>query len=531
MIDRMTRREILMASSVTTLGLMLGREAKAQGITPKSGGILQTVVTPEPPILILGVNQQGPTQEVGSKIYQGLVEFSEKLEPLPCLAKSWQVSPDKTVYTFHLQPGVVWHDGHAFTADDVIFSVMKFNMKLSPRARSIFTLIKSAEAPDPMTVVLTLDSPFEPFLLMFDVTATPIVPKHLYDGTDYRANPNNAKPVGTGPFKFDQWQRGSFIRLLKFDKYWKPGQPYLDGIIYRIIPDSQSRQLALQTGQIALTAGNDIEPFDVPGFRANPAVKVETDGWELLSPLCWLDLNNRVKPLDDKRVRQAISHAIDRNFIAEHIWFNTAKPATSPIASTTRFHDPAAKLQAFDPAMANKLLDEAGLKPDANGVRFTVRHLELPYGEVWTRLSEYMRASLGRVGINLQMESTDPGGWAARVASWDYDTTIDYTYQYGDPTLGVERTYVSSNIKKIIFANTEGYSNSQVDQLFAKARTAADPEVRREAFYQVQKVLIDDVPLAWLSELNFPTIHSTKLHNVITLGTGVQSSFDDVFFA
>lgn len=531
MIDRLSRRNMLMASGATTLSLMLGREAKAQGMTPKSGGILQTVVTPEPPILVLGVNQQGPTLEVGSKIYQGLLEYSEKLEPMPCLAKNWEVSPDKTTYTFHLQSGVTWHDGQPFTADDVIFSIMKFNMTLSPRARTVFAAIKTATAPDPMTVVLTLAAPFEPFLLMMDVTATPIVPKHLYDGTDYRTNPNNAKPIGTGPFKFDRWQRGSFIRLAKNDKYWKPGQPYLDGIVYRIIPDSQSRQLALQTGQIMLTSGNDIEPFDVPAFRANPAVKVETTGWEMFSPLCWLDLNNRVKPLDDKRVRQAISHAIDRNFIAQHLWFNTAKAATSPIASTTRFYDPESKLQSFDLAAANKLLDEAGLKPDASGVRFTIRHLELPYGEVWTRLSEYLRASLGKVGIKLQMESTDPGGWASRVGSWDYDTTINYVYQFGDPTLGVERTYVSSNIKKIVFTNTEGYSNPQIDALFAKARAAADPAVRQQAFYDIQKILIDDVPVAWLAELTFPTIHSKRLHNVITLGTGVQGSFDDVFIA
>ena len=93
--------------------------------------------------------------------------------------------------------------------------------------------------------MFTLNAPFEPFLLMFDVTACAIVPKHIYDGTDYRTNPANQKPIGTGPFQFVEWQRGNFIRMKKFDDYWKPGQPYLDEIIYRIIPDSQSRALAL----------------------------------------------------------------------------------------------------------------------------------------------------------------------------------------------------------------------------------------------------------------------------------------------
>ncbi|MDE2515008.1 MAG: ABC transporter substrate-binding protein [Rhodospirillales bacterium] len=506
-------------------------EAEAAGIAPKRGGLLQSVITPEPPILILGVNQQAPTLEVGSKIYQGLLEFSETLEPKPLLAKSWEISADKTRYTFHLQPGVLWHDGEKFTADDVIFSIMQFNMTLAPRARAVFASIKSATAPDPMTVVLTLAQPFEPFLLMFDVTATPMMPKHIYDGTDYRTNPHNQTPIGTGPFQLDHWQRGSFIRLKRFEKYWKPGQPYLDGIVYRVIPDSQSRALALQTGQIALTSGNDIEPFDIPRFRAMPTLAIETKGWEMFSPLAWLELNNRVKPLDDVRVRQAISHAIDRKFIAERLWFGTAKPATSPIASTTRYHDPAAHLQDYDPKKAMALLDEAGLKPGAGGVRFTLRHLELPYGEVWTRLSEYIRAALGKIGIALTMESTDPGGWASRMSNWNYDTTINYLYQFGDPTLGVERSYVSSNIKKVVFTNTEGYSNPEVDALFAKARVAPDTASRRKDFYAVQKLLIEQVPVVWLIELTFPTIHKKTLHDVITLGTGVQGCFDDVFLA
>ena len=136
------------------------------------------------------------------------------------------------------------------TADDVIFSIMKFAMELSPRARAIFASITEAAAPDPHTVKLTLDKPFEPFLLMFDVTACAIVPKHVFEGTDYRNNPHNQTPIGTGPFKFLEWTRGSFIRLQRYEGYWKPGQPYLDEIIFRIVPDSQSRAIALESGQV-----------------------------------------------------------------------------------------------------------------------------------------------------------------------------------------------------------------------------------------------------------------------------------------
>jgi peptide/nickel transport system substrate-binding protein len=529
----LSRRSLIAASMAAALptNLMTSAQAMAQGVAPKRGGTLNTVLSPEPPILILGVNNQGPTLLCASKIYQSLFKFSPTLEPLPQLAKSYELSDDKRTYTFHLQENVKWHDGEPFTADDVIFSVMKFHMELAPRARGIFAKIKDATAPDPLTVKFTLDAPFEPFLLMFDVTAASMMPKHIFDGTDYRNNPHNQTPIGTGPFKFAEWQRGQFIRLVRFDGYWKPNQPYLDEIIYRIVPDSQSRSLALQTGQVILTAASDIEPFDVPRFRDMPNLTVETKGWEYFSPLSWIETNLRVKPLGDTRVRQAMSHAIDRNFIVNRLWFGVGKPATSPIASTTRFYDPASKLQAHDPKMAMQLLDAAGYKPDANGVRFKIRHLVLPYGEVWSRLAEYFRTAMHQIGIEVTLESTDAGGWARRIADWDYDTSVNFVYQYGDPTLGVERTYVSTNIQKVTFTNTGGYSNPEVDKLFTTARTSADPKDRQAAFSAVQKILCDEVPQIWLMEMAFPTIYDKKLHDVIELGTGVHACFDDVFLA
>jgi peptide/nickel transport system substrate-binding protein len=226
-----------------------------------------------------------------------------------------------------------------------------------------------------------------------------------------------------------------------------------------------------------------------------------------------------------------MSHAIDRAFILNRLWFGVGAVATSPVASGTRFHDPDSKLQAHDPKAAMQLLDAAGLKPDSKGIRFSVRHLVLPYGEVWSRLSEYLRTAMHQVGIELTLESTDAGAWARRIADWDYDTSINFVYQYGDPTLGVERTYVSSNIKKVTFTNTGGYSNPKVDELFATARNAADPDARKAAFYEVQKILIDDIPQIWMTEMAFPAIYERKLHNVIELGTGVHACFDDVFLA
>jgi peptide/nickel transport system substrate-binding protein len=223
--------------------------------------------------------------------------------------------------------------------------------------------------------------------------------------------------------------------------------------------------------------------------------------------------------------------AIDRAFIVNRLWFGVGKPATNPIASTTRFHDSSVRLPGFNVAAANALLDQAGFPRNAQGVRFTVKHMALPYGEIWTRLSEYLRQAMRNIGINFEMESTDAGSWARRVGNWEYETTINFVYQFGDPTLGVERTYVSSNIQRVTFTNTGGYANPQVDALFLQARQAAAAADRQRAFSEVQRILVEDVPQVWLTELAFPTIHDRRLNNVITSGVGVHAPFDDVFLA
>lgn len=526
------RRGVLAgAAGLGAARLMTVQEARAQGVAPKRGGTLTSLLTPEPAILVVGVNNQAPTLIAGSKIFQGLLRYSQSLEPLPELAQSWSLSDDKRLYTFKLQPNVKWHDARPMTSEDVVFSIMKFHMELAPRARGIFSKIKEARTPDPLTVELVLDAPFEPFLLMFDATAAAIMPKHIYEGTDYRNNPDNQRAIGTGPFKLAEWQRGNFIRLRRHEEYWKPGQPYLDEIVYRIVPDSQSRALALQTGQVLMSASGDIEPFDVPRFQSQANVDVVTKGWEYFSPLMWLELNHRVKPLDDVRVRQAISMAVDRDFVLRRLWFNVGKTARGPISSTTRFFDAGLPALKYDPKAAAGLLDAAGLKPNAQGIRFQLRHLVLPYGEVWSRLGEYLRTAFKAVGIELVLESTDTGGWARRVADWDYDTTINYLYQYGDPTLGVERTYVSTNIQKITFTNTGGYRNEKVDELFTRGRTAAAPADRQAAFSEVQRLLVEEMPQAWILEMAFPTITDKRVRNTVQLGTGIHASFDDVFLA
>lgn len=526
---RTVAKSVAAALVATPFGTMT-RQAWAQA---RRAGTLTTMITPEPPILVPGVNNQGPTLIVTGKIFEGLLTYNQKLEPQPGLAQSWSIDAAGTTYTFNLQAGVTWHDGKPFSADDVVFSIMKFHMELSPRSRAIFQRIDTCVAKDAQTVEIRLKAPFEPFILMFDVTTCAIVAKHVYDGMDaaaMRNAPANQTPNGTGPFKLAEWQRGNFIRLAKHDKYRQAGKPLLDELIYRVIPDSNLRGVALQTGQVQLAGPNDIEAFDVPRYQADQNFKVDLDGWQYYGPLSWIELNHRSKPLGDARVRRALSMAIDRNFVVQRLWFGVGKAATSPISSATRFHDPSVRLEAFSEQAANALLDEAGLRRGADGTRFELKFMGLPYGEIWNRLGEYIRQQFGKLGVRLVAESVDAGTWARKLAEWDYDVTVNFVYQWGDPTLGVERTYVSTNIQKIAFTNTGGYANPRVDELFKVARESQSSDARRAAFAEVQKILVQDMPQLWLMELAFPTIHDRRLRNVITGGTGVHAGFADVSF-
>jgi peptide/nickel transport system substrate-binding protein len=507
------------------LGVVLasGISAAALAEEPKMGGVANAVIQPEPPSLMIGLIQNGPTQMVAGNIYEGLLRYGPKLEPEAGLAESWNVSEDGKVYTFHLHKGVTWHDGKPFTSADVLFS-LDFLKETHPRARGNLAVVEKVETPDEDTVVFTLKQPFGPFIGIFEVGSLPMVPKHIYAGTDYKSNPANNTPIGTGPFMFKEWQKGSFIHLVKNPNYYIKGKPYLDEIYWHVIPDAASRSVAFETGKVDVLPGGSVENFDVPRLSKLPNVCVTAAGWEFFSPHSWLWLNNRSGPTANKKFRQAIMYALDRNFAKDIIWNGLGKVATGPSASTIKFYSDAVTKYDYDPAKARALLKEAGY----NGEK--VRLLPLPYGETWQRWAEAVKQNLADVGINVEMSATDVPGWNSKVADWDYDIAFTYLYQYGDPALGVSRNYVSSQIAKgFVFNNIEGYSNPEVDKLFAEGATAFPDSKRQEIYDKVQKILVDDVPVAWLLELQFPTITRCNVKNLVTTAIGVNDGFRDAW--
>jgi len=492
----------------------------------KHGGVLRMVVQPEPPILIPALNLTGPVLFVAGKIYESLLTYSFDLTPQPGLAKSWDIAPDGLSYTFHLQEGVTWHDGQPFSADDVVFSLAEMHSKTHPRARVIFAnVLAGVDKLDDLTVRVRLKKPFPAFLQMFDPGVT-IMPKHIYAGTDYAKNPANQTPIGTGPFKFKEWRRGEYIRLERNPNYWKKGLPYLDELLFTVIPDSASRSVAFEQGRVDVLRGGDVDNVDVRRLRALPGVAYTAQGMELFSPHAYLMFNLRHPPFDNVKVRHAVMAALNRQFIVNTIFFGLGKVSTGAFASTEMFYDANTPPIVFDQQKARQLIQESGINPG----EYTIDLLGLPYGPTWERLDEYLKQVLEQLGFKVNVAATDAGGWANRASNWEFDLAVIYTYQYGDPALGVQRMYDSANIAKgSPFANVQGYVNADADKLWAAAASEIDPAKRQALYAQLQTILVNDMAQGFLIDMELPTLYRANIKNLVQSAIGVNSTFADVY--
>lgn len=516
--------------SVALLAALSLSAADAQ--VPKNGGTLNLIVQPEPPGINLGNAKLGPSSFVGSKIYEGLITLSPKLEPIPRLAESWTISPDGKTYTFKLRQGVKWHDGKPFTSADVLFSFKQYLPATFARTKLIMEQAESITAPDASTVVFKLKQPYPAFMLIFEATGGTIMPQHLYEGvTDYRTTPVNNTIVGTGPFKLANWHRGVDIHLVKNPDYWDKGKPHLDNVYFHIVPDAVGRSIAFETGKVDAIRAGDVENFEIARLAAAPGVTLSKAGWEFLQPIGFLNMNLRKKPIDDKRFRQAIAYALDRQFIIKNIFSTFGEMVNGPFTNSYAFKDTSVETRyPYDPAKAKALLDEMGLKPGADGTRIELRLLPLPYGETWQRLAEYTRERLGAVGIKANIVATDVPGWASRLASGDFDLAFNFVYLLGDPSIGADQTYLSTNqLNRGTAANVDGYVNPQLDALLIKADQEQKRSERAKLYSQVQKTLSADLPVLWTHQMVMPTVYRTKVKNLITTGLGMNENFADVW--
>ncbi|NEI72301.1 ABC transporter substrate-binding protein [Rhizobium lusitanum] len=490
----LSRREaLLLGTALAASAVLPTRSTFAQTATPKKGGTLTSISVGEPTTLVPLLDSNTRTRAISTKILEGLVRFDESFNPQPVLAESWSVSPDGLRYTFNLRKGVKWHDGQDLTAADVRFSLLAFK-RVGPRGRITFANVADVETPDAHTAIVVLSKP-TPFLLRaLTGGETPILAAHTYPTDDYASSRNGTNPIGTGPFVFEEWKRGSHVSLKRNPDYWQAGLPYLDGVVARFVGDAAAASIAIETGEAHLST--DISLNDIDRLKQNPqlAVDIFTDAYLNNTQVFEFNLENPI--LAKKEVRHALAHAIDRDLIIETVFLGTAKPAASTIpAIFSAYNDEAPFQYPFDLAKAGQLLDAAGHKKGDDGVRFSLRLAFIP-GETFKKTSEVLRSSFGKLGVKVEILDGDLATYIKRVYSErGFDINLNGISRLFDPTAGVQRLYWSDGIKNIApYVNAAHYNNPDVDNLFRAAAVEQDDAKRAGYFKQIQAIVGDDLP-------------------------------------
>ncbi|WP_213771857.1 ABC transporter substrate-binding protein [Bradyrhizobium sp. dw_78] len=484
---------------------------------PQRGGSIVIALGADPaslnPALTTGINEA----LIGCSIYEGLTQVSAAFKTGPLLAESWTISPDGRTYDFKLR-SAKWQDGAAFTSNDVKFSLLEINKKYSPIFRASGNLIDSIETPAPDRVVIHLKEPFGPFLMSLScIGGGAIMPAHIFRDTDIRQNPaSGAQPVGTGPFRLMEWKRGSYLRLDRNADYWDATKPLLASVTAQILPQPSSRLQALQTDEVDLILGLSMVPSDNPIVQANPRLKLEQSGYA--PGYTFIAFNTRKKPYDDVRVRRALFMATDRAYLIKAAWFGDGKVSVGPFSDAIEWAFNSdidyQKMYPFDTAAANRLLDEAGLPRDADGIRFKATIVYPSDTPDRAQVAQAMKNMWRSIGVDLQLEPLERAVLNTRVyQDCDFEMNIDSYNTFGDPALGITRIY-STEAQGRAYGNASGYSNAKVDELFDQAQREVTTEKRGALYRQAAEILAQDLPSISLREKHYIDAASIRLHGL-----------------
>jgi peptide/nickel transport system substrate-binding protein len=298
-----------------------------------------------------------------------------------------------------------------------------------------------------------------------------------------------------------------------------------------ISPDTSTLMLGLERGELHMLPFASV-PSDLKRLADNPQAVLTARGYEGIGPINWLAFNLAKKPLSDVRVRHAIAHAIDKKFITKALMGGFATADDGPIVPSSPYYSSDIARYPLDLKKSAELLDAAGYKAGAGGERFKLTIDYLPGADDQQKtVAEYVRAQLKKVGIAVDVRaSADFPAWAKRMASHDFDMSMDIVFNWGDPIIGVNRTYLSTNIKPIVWTNTQSYDNPKVDELLNAAGGVLDPTKRKAYYATFQKIVTEDLPIDYINVIPYHTAASKKLVNVPTSIWGPMSPYDEVSF-
>lgn len=498
----------LMKSLVLATALTTAFTGFSRAEEPKSGGTLITVLGSNPRNLNSAVQSGIVTGFPGAQLFASPLRYDSDWTPQPYLAETWDVSKDGLTVTLNLVKNAKFHDGTPITSEDIAFSVEV--IKANHPFKSMFAPVESVDTPDAHTAVLNLSKPHPAILLAMSGQLMSIIPKHIYgDGeiTDVKAHPrNNENIVGSGPFKLTEFKNGEHVILERFEDFFIEGRPYLDKVVMRIITDPAARAIAYENGELHMGAFESL-PRIINRLKKVDSLTVTPNGYGAIGPISWLAMNTAKGPLSDVRVRKAIAYAVDKDFIHKALMQGTAADSTTGIHPDSPFYAEQ-EGYALDLEKSAALLDEAGF-PVKDGSRMS---LTIDFGWPGVKAEvEYVKAALKKVDIDVEVRaSADFPTWAKKMGSGDFDMSWDTVFNWGDPVIGVHRTYDSTNILKGVWSNTQSYSNARVDELMAMAAVEADTAKRTALYAEFQQIIADEVPVYHVNTVPYHTIYNTE---------------------
>lgn len=420
-------------------------------------------------------------------LYGAFFQYSEEGHILPDLCEKYEVSEDGKQITFHLVKGVKWHDGEPFSSKDVEYTINAIKENKGNHYKELSNV--TVECPDADTVVFKLEKPDATLISMMGLVK--FLPAHLYEGTDWLENPTNTHPIGTGPFKFVEYKKGSHVTFEAYDEYYR-GRPKIDKLIFKTIPDANTI--------VQSFINHEIDIIDATGPINAAALKVlenEPDTTILSRPCptrMVLIPNVQKAPWNDVKVRKAVELAFDRADMAKKAYMgyaDAAKGYMTPVidwAYSSDYQIPERNVEE-----AKKLLDEAGYKPDANGVRikdvrFAVSSAHAP------EISKIITANLKDIGIECKMEVSDHTACVDKCAAGDFDLTLMGGSDGPDPN------QIRVRVGKGGSLNFGKYENPELEKLLDQGSATSDRTERAKIYKEVQKILSEEVPIMPLTD-------------------------------